>query len=55
MCEKHIKVHNLLEDKDICNKIVTYLHVNKFKFYLSDFVNYVSNIIFLKLGIDCTT
>lgn len=52
---KHIKVHSLLEDEDIRNEIITYLRVNKFEFYLSDFVNYVSDVIFPKLGINYTT
>ncbi len=54
MCGKYI-IHSLLEDEDIHNEIVTYLHVNKFEFYLSDFVNYISDVIFSKLSIDHTT
>ncbi|RHZ81548.1 hypothetical protein Glove_118g21 [Diversispora epigaea] len=52
---KHIKVHSLLEDEDIKNEIVSYLRTNKFEFYLSDFVTYISDVIFPKFDIKRTT
>ena len=55
MHEKHIKVKSLLDDKDVRYEIINYLHINKFEFYLSDFVNYITNVIFPKLGIEHET
>ncbi len=33
-------------------QIVVYLYKNKFEFYMTDFVNYVKNTIFLSLKIE---
>jgi len=52
---KHVKVKSFLDDEDIRHEIINYLRINKFEFYLSDFVNYVSNFIFPKLGINRET
>ena len=52
---RHPKIKSFLEDEDIQAEIVLYLHENKFEFYIADFVNYVLDVIFPKLGIDCTT
>lgn len=49
---KHPKIKSLLEDEDIQAEIVSYLRENKFEFYVADFVNHVSNVIFPKLGIE---
>ena len=52
---KHIKVKSLLDDEDVRYEIINYLRINKFEFYLSDFINYVSNNVFPKLGIEHKT
>src|SRR5437016_151935 len=49
---KHIKVNSLLDDEDVRYEIVKYLRTNKFEFYVSDFMNYVSDVVFPKLGIE---
>jgi len=51
---KHPKVKSLLEDEDVQAEVVSYLRGNKFEFYVADFVNYISNIVFPKLGIERT-
>jgi len=33
-------------------QIVVYLHKNKFEFYVTDFVDYIKNTIFLSLRIE---
>jgi hypothetical protein len=55
ICGKHVKVKSFLDNEDIRHEIINYLQINKFEFYLSDFVNYVSNFIFSKLGINRET
>ena len=49
---RHPKIKSLLEDEDIQAEIVLYLRENKFEFYIADFVNYVSDVILPKLGIE---
>lgn len=51
---KHPKVKSLLEDEDVRAEIISYLRKNKFEFYVADFVNYVSNDVLPKLGIERT-
>lgn len=52
---KHIKVKSLLDDEDVRNEIIEYLRFSKFEFYTVDFVRYVSDVIFPKLGINRAT
>jgi len=52
---KHVKLKSLLDDEDVQHKILQYLRMSKFDFYLSDFVNYVSNNVFPCLGISQNT
>ncbi|PKB95594.1 hypothetical protein RhiirA5_302831, partial [Rhizophagus irregularis] len=50
--EKHCKIKSLLDDEDVQMQIATYLHENKFEFYVADFVDYVKNVVFPSLGIE---
>ncbi|CAG8742762.1 17712_t:CDS:2 [Rhizophagus irregularis] len=53
--EKHCKIKSLLDDEDVQMQIATYLHENKFEFYVADFVDYVKNVVFPSLGIEQET
>ena len=52
---KHVKVKSLLEDEDVQHEVLQYLRTSKFGFYLVDFVRYVSDNIFPRLGISRLT
>ncbi|PKY54568.1 hypothetical protein RhiirA4_473455 [Rhizophagus irregularis] len=52
---KHCKIKSLLDDEDVQMQIATYLHENKFEFYVADFVDYVKNVVFPSLGIEQET
>jgi hypothetical protein len=51
---KHVKVKSLLKEEDVQHEVLQYLRTSKFEFYLADFVRYVSDDIFPKLGISRT-
>jgi len=48
---KHCKIKSLLNDEDIQIQVTSYLREKKFEFYVADIVDYVTNTIFLSLGI----
>jgi len=51
---KHVKVKSLLKEENVQHEVLQYLRTSKFEFYLADFVHYVSDDIFPKLGISRT-
>jgi hypothetical protein len=52
---KHVKVKSLLEEEDVQHEVLQYLRTSKFEFYLADFVRYVSDNVFPRLGISRMT